>query len=80
MNVADFPSDELHVTQHHVTIDGRSIAYTAIAGTLVLSEEVEPDGDSSDNEKARARLFFVAYLRSDVPDDAPAGPIARISR
>ena len=72
MNVADFPSDELHVTQHHVTIDGRSIAYTAIAGTLVLSEEVEPDGDSSDNEKARARLFFVAYLRSDVPDDAPA--------
>lgn len=46
--------DRISTTQHTVTIGGKSIAYTANAGTLVLHG---PDG------KARASIFFVAYTR-----------------
>jgi carboxypeptidase C (cathepsin A) len=46
--------DRISTTQHTVTIGGKSIAYTANAGTLVLRSA---DG------KPRASIFFVAYTR-----------------
>ena len=46
--------DRISTTQHTVMIGGKSIAYTANAGTLVIKS---PDG------KPRASIFFVAYTR-----------------
>ena len=47
-------------TQHEIQINGKKIAYTATAGTLVLKKE----------EKPWASIFYVAYTRDDVPDRA----------
>ncbi len=47
------------VTYHETTIDGRTFAYTAVAGTLHLhGEEAGP----------RARIFYVAYTKDAVED------------
>ncbi|HMN31703.1 MAG TPA: hypothetical protein PKE45_26375, partial [Caldilineaceae bacterium] len=43
-------------TAHEIVIDGRSFAYTATAGTLVLKDETG---------KAKASIFFVAYHLDD---------------
>ncbi|MGC9400503.1 MAG: S10 family peptidase [Anaerolineae bacterium] len=59
------PKEKLSTTQHTVTIDGKEIAYTATAGTLVLKEE---------SGEPKAVIFFVAYTRDDV-DDPGARPI-----
>ncbi len=46
------PQEKSVATQHSVTINGRSIAYTATAGTLIIrNEKGEPD----------ASVFYVAY-------------------
>ena len=63
------PEDKLSVTHHSVTINGEVLRYTATAGTLVLKEETEKEG-----EKAKAAVFFVAYTLDDV-DDAAKRPI-----
>lgn len=63
--------DVLSITQHSVTIDGQTIRYTATAGTIVLKEEAEKEGDKKgewDGEKPRATIFFIAYTRDDVAD------------
>lgn len=44
--------DDLIVTSHTAEIGGKSIAYTATAGTIPLPGE---------DEKAKANIFFVAY-------------------
>ncbi len=59
------PEDTLSVTHHSVTVNGEEIRYTATAGTLVLKEEVDKEG-----EKPKASVFFVAYTRDDVEDTA----------
>ena len=59
------PEDRLSATQHKVTIDGVEVSYTATAGTLVLREETDKDG-----EKAKASVFFVAYTRDGVKNAA----------
>jgi len=56
-------ADELVETTHKVTIGGREVAYTATAGRIVMRSE---DG------KARASMFFVAYVRTDDEAGAPA--------
>ncbi|HEX6385108.1 MAG TPA: peptidase S10 [Anaerolineae bacterium] len=61
------PKDEIAVTQHAVTINGREVKYTATAGTIVLKEEEEKD-EKAEGEKAKATVFFVAYSRDDVED------------
>ncbi|MCH8291422.1 peptidase S10 [Candidatus Poribacteria bacterium] len=61
------PEDQLSVTQHHVTIDGKTINYTVTTGTIVLKEEAEKDG-KSEGEKAKASIFFIAYTLNDVDD------------
>jgi carboxypeptidase C (cathepsin A) len=62
------PADELVETHHRVTIGGKEIAYTATAGRIVMRTE---------EGKAKASIFFVAYTRdSDGPDaDLSSRPI-----
>ncbi len=63
------PEDRLVQTQHHVTVDGQPLSYTVTTGTLVIREEAEKSGEgTSEGEKARATIFFVAYTRDDVGD------------
>jgi carboxypeptidase C (cathepsin A) len=67
----DLLTDQLSITQHTVSIDDQSIGYTAIAGTLILKEEAEKrEGGrhESEGEKPKASVFFVAYVRNDVPE------------
>ena len=47
-------------TEHEISINGKRIAYTATAGTLVLKKD----------EKPWANMFYVAYTRDDTPDPA----------
>ncbi|MEZ4663041.1 MAG: hypothetical protein R2911_36295 [Caldilineaceae bacterium] len=70
--MTDLPTDHLSITQHSVTIDGQTISYTATAGTLILKEEVEKsDGQrASEGAQPKASLFFVAYVRNDLPESA----------
>ncbi len=63
------PTDEIAITRHRATIGGRDIAYIVTCGTLVLREEAEKEG-KSEGEKARAKVFFVAYTLDDAPDKA----------
>lgn len=63
--------DDLSLTQHAITIDGKKIAYTVTTGTIVLKEETEKQGEKSgesEGEKAKASIFFVAYSLDDVED------------
>ena len=61
----NIPEDKLSITHHSVTINGEEIRYTATAGTLVLKEEIDKEG-----EKPKASVFFIAYTRDDVEDTA----------
>ena len=51
--------EKLQTTQHSIQINGKTIAYTATAGTLVLKK---------DDTKPIASIFFVAYTRDDAGD------------
>ena len=64
------PADNLVETKHSVTIGGREIKYTALAGTLVMKEELSDREKEYEGEKARAQFFFIAYTRDDVEDRA----------
>ena len=55
------PADRVSLTQHRITLKGKSLAYTVTCGTLVLKEESEKEG-LAEAEKARATVFFVAYV------------------
>lgn len=57
------PEDNLSVTHHSVTINGKELNYTATTGTLVLKEETDKEG-----EKPKASIFFIAYTLDDVED------------
>ena len=61
------PEDNIVVTHHTVTINGKPLNYKATTGTIVLKEESEKD-DKVEGEKAKASIFFVAYTKSDVVD------------
>lgn len=65
--------DALVETQHSITLNGETIPYKVIAGTIVLKEESEKDG-ASEGEKPKATFFFTAYTREGV-DDPAARPI-----
>ncbi len=55
------PEETRSVTHHTLTLDGKRIAYTATAGTLVLKDD---DGEPL------ASVFSVAYTRDGVEDPA----------
>jgi carboxypeptidase C (cathepsin A) len=63
------PVDRIAVTRHRARIGGRQVAYTVTCGTMVMKEEAEKEG-KSEGERARAKVFFVAYTREDVKDKA----------
>ncbi len=66
------PKDEIVQTQHTIAINGEEIKYTVTCGTIVLKEESEKDGEKageSEGEKAKAKVFFIAYTRDDVEDE-----------
>ena len=56
--------EETSTTQHTVKINGKQIAYTATAGTLLLKEE---DGDK------KASVFYVSYIKDG--EDAATRPV-----
>lgn len=67
------PTDVIVETQHAVAIDGEEIRYTATCGTIVLKEESEKTGEKAgeaEGERPRASMFFVAYTRDGVKDQA----------
>jgi carboxypeptidase C (cathepsin A) len=55
--------DQIVISKHSLTINGRSLDYMATAGTFVLKEEDE-EGRSSQ----KAKIFFVAYTLDGVED------------
>ncbi len=62
------PKDNLVETRHKVTIDGKEIAYTVVAGTMVLKEETADREKEAEGDKPKAQVFFVAYTKDDVAD------------
>ncbi|MCS7011463.1 MAG: hypothetical protein NZL98_08850, partial [Anaerolineales bacterium] len=62
------PKDQLIETKHKKVIGGQEIAYTVIAGTIVLKEETADRDKESEGEKPKASFFFVAYTKDDVED------------
>ena len=53
----EWPKDS--VTKHSITIGGKTLNYTATAGSLLMKEE---------NGKERAHIFYIAYTLDDVED------------
>ena len=53
------PKEELIETRHNVTINGQRVAYTAVAGTLLLRDN---------EDKPTAAIFYIAYTKDGVHD------------
>jgi len=64
---APTPIDQLSETRHTIEIGGQQINYVATTGTIVLKEEVEAQDKTSEGEKPKASIFFVAYTQ-EPPD------------
>ena len=58
-HLVPFPPDA--VSQHTLTLRGHSIAYTATAGTLALTDA---------QGQTKANIFYVSFVRSGVKDSA----------
>lgn len=58
---APTPAEKKSVTAHSVVLSGQRLAYTATAGTLLISDE---------EGKAKASIFSVAYVKDGVKDPA----------
>jgi len=63
------PKEQTAVTQHSLTIDGRSYQYTVTTGTMLLKEEEEKEGKAQ-GEKAKAAIFYVAYTLDSIDGEA----------
>src|ERR1700686_1865175 len=61
------PKEESSSTEHSIKIGGQTIAYKAIAGTILLKNE---------KEEPQALIYSTSYIRTDVKD--PARPISFI--
>ena len=64
---AEKPKEESSVTEHSIKIDGKTIAYKAIAGTILLKNE---------KDEPQALIYSTSYIRTDTKD--PARPISFI--
>ncbi len=62
------PKDNLVETRHSVMIGGKELKYTALAGTMVMKEELPDREKEFEGEKPRAQVFFIAYTKDDVED------------
>ncbi len=56
-------TDRIVTTEHSLTVAGKTLKYTAKAGTVVLREEDEKEG-----HQAKAEMFFISFTLNDVPD------------
>jgi len=56
---AEFPREIVSETKHSITIDGKPIAYKAVAANMVLKAE---------NGKPRANIFYIAYIKEGTTD------------
>jgi len=56
---APIPPEAASVTEHQLQLDGRTLPYTATAGTLLISDE---------EDKPECSIFYVAYTLSGVSD------------
>lgn len=65
------PKEQTAVTQHSLTINGRSYQYTVTAGTMLLKEEEEKEGKAQ-GEKSKATIFYVAYTLDAIDGEAVA--------
>ena len=63
------PTDQLSISRHRAKLGRKTLAYTVTCGTLVLREEAEKEG-KSEGERARAKVFFIAYTLDDVRNRA----------
>ena len=61
------PKEESSSTEHSIKIGGQTIAYKAIAGTILLKNE---------KDEPQALIYSTSYIRTDVKD--PARPISFI--
>ncbi|HEY4300550.1 MAG TPA: hypothetical protein VGM73_06745 [Candidatus Didemnitutus sp.] len=60
-SVPEAKEPKLSVTEHEITLGGKTIKYRATAGYLVLKD---------DKDKPQANIFFVAYTKMDEADPA----------
>ena len=60
--------DNLVTTKHSIKISGKTIKYSATAGTMVLKEETPDRDKEAEGEKPKAQIFFVAYTKDGVND------------
>jgi len=60
------PRAESSVTQHHIQAGGKSLDYTATAGTLIVRD---------DDDKPMAGIGYVAYTRRDAKGGGAARPV-----
>ena len=60
---AEVPEDRISETRQMLEIDGERIHYVTRTGTIVLKEESEAQDKTSEGEKPRASIFFVAYTK-----------------
>ncbi len=59
---AKIPEEKCVITKHEITVGGKKLYYKVTAGTLILKDEDEAEG-----EKPKASLFYVAYTLNGVP-------------
>lgn len=59
------PKDVQIVTKHTLKINGKELAYTAYAGTMVLKKEEEEK-----EPQAKASMFYIAYIKDEEPEAA----------
>src|SRR5512145_335319 len=55
----NLPDENVSTTSHVITVGGKPLPYTAVAGTLLLK---------ADDGRPRANVYFTAYFRDDVKD------------
>lgn len=62
----EIPKEVVSETKHKAVVGGKTLNYTATAGTIILKEEVEED--DGEIAKPKASIFFIAYTLDDVSE------------
>ncbi len=57
------PEESTAITKHWIELGGKKLNYTVTAGTIILKEENEDEG-----EKPKATIFYIAYTLDDVQE------------
>lgn len=63
------PEEKIVETKHSIKLGDKDLNYTVRAGTIILKEEHEVEG-----EKPKATIFYIAYSLDNV-EDASSRPI-----